>query len=163
MTMSTEALQEHIIRLKNLVWGEAWLFTLFLPEGWELRRGFAHPELHAALPRNDRYWVTSADIHYLLGHTDAPWLAEFAIRVRPTAFRMSDAARTVRVFGHPAQILEETVRRGPPWRRYTARQLTLTWYCPESNRHFRLQIVGALPDEAWQALRQALMHTRCHL
>lgn len=155
-------LQAHSIRLKNVVWGEAWLFTLFLPPEWELRRGFAHPELHAALPRGEQYWVTSADIHYLLGHTQGNWLAEFTICVRPVAFRLPDTAQETRVFGHAARFLEETVRRGPPWRRYTARQFTLTWHCPESGRHFRLQVVGALPQTAWQALHRALCQTECH-
>jgi len=54
------------IHLTNFIFGEARLFRLPLPEGWTLKRGFSHPELHATHWRKGVNWVASAYLHYLL-------------------------------------------------------------------------------------------------
>ena len=159
--MAPTPLQPWMIQLQNPVFGRALLFVLFLPEGWHLQRGFAHPEIHGIQRRQELAWVTSADAHYLLVHEDGYGL-ECQIRVRPDAGRGLTSQGEVTVRGHPALVRRDSVRRGPPWRRRQVPRLMVDWICPETQRRFRIELVGRLPESQVQDLLQALDHLRCH-
>ncbi len=149
------------IQLANFVLGHAMLFRLPLPQGWRLKRGFAHPDLHATHRRGHVVWVASADAHYLLQHEEGPTL-EFTITVRAQALKTGRETQPTVVGPHPAREEWATIRRGPPWRRREARRVRLTWSCPETERHFRLELVGRVPDEMFQELLTAWQRLRCH-
>jgi len=151
------------IYLDNFVFGPAHLLHLTLPEGWRIQRGFSHPEIHATHVRRGQTWVASADAWYVLAHEQEPWLLEFHLRVlpKPTS-RAAEGERWPLGVGHAGTLVKRTVRRGPPWRRQPTPQWALTWYCPETERGFRLEVTGRVPEEALRALFQAWRHVDCH-
>lgn len=155
-----EELQE--IHLTNFIFGEARLFRLPLPEGWMLKRGFSHPELHATHWRKGVNWVASAYLHYLLASDDGRYLLELTIRVGPQAFRVNREALALQVGGHQARLERRHIRRGPPWRRREARQWRLAWSCPQTERHFLLELVGRAPEAVMQGVVDTWRRLICH-
>lgn len=150
------------IQLANFVMGQATLFRFVLPEGWRLKRGFSHPELHATHWRQDVCWVASAYIHYLLESDDGAHLLEMSIHVGPQPFKGNLGDQTVSVGGHPARLERRQVRRGPPWRRREANLWRLTWFCPATERHFQIEVVGRVPKAVLLSLVEAWRHLECH-
>ncbi len=158
----TETWESQEIHLTNFIFGEARLFRLPLPEGWTLRRGFSHPELHATHWRQGVNWVASAYLHYLLESANGMHLLEFTIRVGPHAFRVARDGPSLHVGGHPASLERRRIRRGPPWRRREAWRWRLVWSCPQTERHFLLELVGRAPEEVMQDLVEAWQRLICH-
>ncbi len=150
------------ITLQNFVFGQAHLLDLALPVGWHLQRGFSHPEIHAAHTRQGASWVVAADAWYVLRHEREPWLLEFHLQVRARPYASPPDSRTLTVHGHAGWWRSFQVRRGLPWRRRNTPGLELSWYCPRTERAFRLRVVGRVPEQALAALRQAWTQSQCH-
>ncbi|NPA07017.1 MAG: hypothetical protein GXO54_06405 [Chloroflexi bacterium] len=150
------------IYVNNFVFGLAHLLHFTLPPAWQLRRGFAHPEIHATHERHGHVWIAAADAWYILAHQEEPWLLEMHLHVQPSPPRMAEGEEWGPIARHPAVLSRRTVRRGPPWRRRDTPQWTLSWYCPETERGFQLQITGRVPEEAVQDLLRAWRYLHCH-
>ncbi len=150
------------ITLQNFVFGPAHLLDLDLPQAWTLQRGFSHPEIHASHTRLGRSWVASGDAWYLLRHEGHPWLLEFHLQVRPNPYAPPGDAGRAQVAGHEAWWRLYTQRRGLPWNRRDTPVLEVAWYCPATERGFRLRAVGRVPRAALEELRRAWLHSHCH-
>jgi len=89
------------IHLTNFIFGEARLFRLPLPEGWTLKRGFSHPELHATHWRSEQ----GGDIH-AFAETASDFFDKDPQQASAALFRMQALARLVRQEPLPGWISE---------------------------------------------------------
>ena len=151
----------HIV-LRNVLFGPAHLLDLSLPQGWEVQRGFSNPEIHAAHARREAMWVVAGDAWYMLRHTTQPWMLELHIHVRAAPLDRPADAQDVTVGGHEGWHRTLRLRRGLPWRRRETPGIELAWFCPVSERAFRLRAVGRVPDHALDALLRAWQQNQCH-
>lgn len=150
------------IVLSNLVFGRAHLLDLHLPAGWVLQRGFSNPEIHASHTRRGVSWVVAGDAWYVLRHDTAPWMLEFHLQVRARPYARPGEAQQTTVAGHTAWWRFLRLRRGLPWRRRETPGVELAWYCPVTERAFRLRAVGRVPAEIFPALLHAWQQSQCH-
>lgn len=150
------------IQLGNFIFGRAHLLDLVLPPAWQLERGFSHPEIHATHTRRGTMWVVAGDAWYLLRHPEHDWLLEFHLQVRARPYARPREARSVQVMGHAGWWRPLRLRRGLPWRWRITPGLEVAWFCPLSERGFRLRALGRVPDEALAALRTAWTRSHCH-
>ncbi len=151
----------HDIQVTNLLLGEARLIRLMLPATWDIDRGLAPPDLHARHTRQGVAWVASGEAWYVLYHKTHGWALELHIRVFPTE-KPAEGGETLQIGQHTATIQWRTRRRGLPWRRHDVTFMTVSWYCPETERHISLEFSGWCPPEGFEQIKTALARLRCH-
>ncbi len=152
----------HDISVSNLVLGEARVLRLMFPPAWDFDRGIAPPDLHARHLRQGVPWMASGQTWYVLYHKTLGWAMELHIRVFPAEQAIPPEAETLTLAGHTAYLTRHTRRRGLPWKRHDVHFMTVSWYCPQTERHLSLEFSGWCPEEGFAQIRAALAHTRCH-
>jgi hypothetical protein len=152
----------HDISVSNLVLGEARLLRLVLPPAWALDRGLAPPDIHARHIRQGVPWMASGQAWYVLYHQELGWALELHIRVSSTEKPAPEQAQGLTIAGHPAYLTRHTRRRGLPWKRHDVHFMTISWYCPQTERHLSLEFSGWCPEEGFAQIREALTQARCH-
>lgn len=153
----------HDIQVTNLLLGEARLMRLMLPPTWDIARGLAPPDIHARHTRNGVPWMASGRAWYVLYHKEYGWALELHVHVAPTEQQPpKGTAEHVQIGEHTASLAWRTRRRGLPWRRHDVTFMTVSWYCPKTERHLTLEFSGWCPEEGFDQIKQALAHLRCH-
>ncbi len=160
--MPTSDFVIHDISVTNILLGEARLIRLVLPAAWGLARGLAPPDLHARHMRQGVPWLASGQAWYVLHHKPSRWAMELHIRVYPQQQPQPEGAETLTIAGHPAFLTWTTRRRGLLWKRHDVRFMTVSWYCPQTERQLVLEFSGWGPEEHFLAMREALSRVRCH-
>ncbi len=153
----------HDISVSNLLLGEARLMRLLLPETWDIDRGLAPPDMSARHVRGGAPWMAAGQAWYVLYHKTHGWALELHVRISPKGKTPpSDPAETLTIAGHTAYLTWHTRRRGLPWKRHDVTFMTVTWYCPQTERHLSLEFSGWCPRQGFEQIRASLEHLRCH-
>lgn len=152
----------HDISVSNLLLGEARLLRLLLPAAWDIARGIAPPDIHARHMRQGVPWMASGQAWYVLYHKELGWALELHVRVSPVDKPPPQNAEALTIAGHAAYLTRHTRRRGLPWKRHDVHFMTVSWYCPQTERHLSLEFSGWCPEEGFSQIKAALAQARCH-
>lgn len=156
-------LVRHDIAAGNVLYGDAHLITLRLPETWDIAPGVGRPEVVAAHTRHNRRWIVSGRAWYVLYHRQLGWALELFVEssVPRKQRQQPEDGSAVEMHGHPATMRRWERQRGV-FRPKTITFVEVTYTCEQSDRFMRLELSGRCPPEGFEELLSLLPEWECH-